>query len=150
MARLICNSLRAFISPRLIQFQEKKILSWCFKFDDLNLKLAEAIRILKETAQKLRLFETMKIVYFILQYSLLTVFGLDSHYHARIVLGHSSTFPLPLFPVPGVIFHVKSLSDVGFIISSLKYIFRFLHISILDFLDFESVRRPQIVFICFH
>ena len=51
MARLICNSLRAFISPRLIKFQENKILSWCFKFDDLNLQLTDAIEILKATAQ---------------------------------------------------------------------------------------------------
>ena len=51
MARLICNSLRAFISSRLIKFQENKILSWCFKFDDLNLELAEAIEILKATAK---------------------------------------------------------------------------------------------------
>ena len=38
--------------PRLTKFQEKKILSWCFKFDDLNLELAEAIEILKATAQR--------------------------------------------------------------------------------------------------
>ena len=43
--------LRAFISPRLIKFQENKVLSWCFKFGDLNLELAEAIEILKATAQ---------------------------------------------------------------------------------------------------
>ena len=57
--------------------------------------------------------------------------------------------PLPLFPPPGVIFHVKNLSDVDFIISLLKYVFRFPHISILDFLDFEYFRRPQIVFLYF-
>ena len=51
MARLICNLLRAFISPRLIKFQENKILSWRFKFDDLNLELAKAIEILKATAE---------------------------------------------------------------------------------------------------
>ena len=54
MIRLICNSMRAFISPHLIKFQEKKILSWCFKFGDLNLELAETIEILKVTAQCIR------------------------------------------------------------------------------------------------
>ena len=43
--------MRAFISPRLIKFQENKILSWCFKLDDLNLEPAEAIEILKAAAQ---------------------------------------------------------------------------------------------------
>ena len=57
--------------------------------------------------------------------------------------------PLHLFPPPDVIFHVKNLSDVGFIISLLKYIFRFPHISIFDFLDFEYFRGPQIVFSMF-
>ena len=52
MARFICNLLRAFILPRLTKFQEKKILSWCFKFDDLSLELVEAIEILKATAQR--------------------------------------------------------------------------------------------------
>ena len=42
----------AFIFPRHTKFQEKKILSGCFKFHDLNLGLAEAIEILKATAQK--------------------------------------------------------------------------------------------------
>ena len=51
MARLIYNSLRAFILSRLIKFQENKILSWCLKFDDLYLELAEAIEILKATAK---------------------------------------------------------------------------------------------------
>ena len=58
----------AFIFPRLTKFQEEQFLSGCFKFDDLNLGLAEAIEILKATAQKfgksgLLLFETLKIVY---------------------------------------------------------------------------------------
>ena len=57
----------AFIFPRLTKFQEKKILSGCFKLVDLNLGLAEAIEILKTTAQKFGksgrlLFETLKIV----------------------------------------------------------------------------------------
>ena len=52
MTRLICNLLKAFILSRLTKFQEKKILSWCFKFDDLNLELVEAIEILKATAQR--------------------------------------------------------------------------------------------------
>ena len=51
MARLICHSMRAFISSRLIKLQENKIPSWCFKFDDLNLGLAKAFEILKATAQ---------------------------------------------------------------------------------------------------
>ena len=51
MARVISNSLRAFILPGLTKFQEKKIISR-FKFDDLNLELAEAIEILKATAQR--------------------------------------------------------------------------------------------------
>ena len=52
MARLICNSLRAFILPRLIKFQEKENpIMVFFKFDDLNLELAETIKILKATAQ---------------------------------------------------------------------------------------------------
>ena len=51
MARLICNSMRAFILPPLSKFQEKNILSWCFKVDDLNLELTEAIGILQATAQ---------------------------------------------------------------------------------------------------
>ena len=87
-----------FISARLAKFQGKKILSGCFNFDDLNLGLAEAIEILKATAQKfgksgLLLFETLKIVYTILQCSLVTVPGLRSYYHTRIVLGHSATSP---------------------------------------------------------
>ena len=67
MARLIYNSLRTFISPRLIKFQEKKILSWCFKFDDLNLELTEVL--LKATGQRFgkSQIETMKTVYTILQ-----------------------------------------------------------------------------------
>ena len=52
MARLICNLLRAFILPRLSKLQEKQILSRCFKFDNLNLELAEAIEIPKATAQR--------------------------------------------------------------------------------------------------
>ena len=93
----------AFIFPRLTKFQEKKILSGCFKLDDLNLGLAEAIEILKTTARKfgksgLLLFETLKIVYTILQWSLLTVLGFSSYYNTRIVLGHSATFPSTFLP----------------------------------------------------
>ena len=51
LARVICNSLRAFILPGLTKFQENKIIPR-FKFDDLNLELAEAIKILKATAQR--------------------------------------------------------------------------------------------------
>ena len=43
----------AFIFPCLTKFQYEQFLSGCFKFDDLNLGLAEAIEILKATAQKL-------------------------------------------------------------------------------------------------
>ena len=94
MARLIRNSMRAFISPRLVKFQENKIRSWCFKFDDLNLELEEAIEILKATAQS---FGKSEISAF-LQYSLLAVLGLGSHYHARIALGHSATSPSTFVP----------------------------------------------------
>ena len=100
MARLICNSPRAFILPHLTKFQEKKILSWCFKFDDLNLELVEAIEILNVSVNlRLLLFETMKIVFTILKYSLLTVLGLCSHYHGRIALGHSVTSPSTFVPI---------------------------------------------------
>ena len=51
LARVICNSLRAFILPGLTKFQENKIIP-SFKFDDLNLELAEAINILKATTQR--------------------------------------------------------------------------------------------------
>ena len=74
-----------------------------FKFDDLNLGLAEAIEILKATAQKfsksgLLLFETIEIVYTVLQCSLLTVLELSSYHHTRIVLGRSATFPSTSLP----------------------------------------------------
>ena len=42
----------AFIFPSLAKSQEKKVLSGCFKFDNLNLGLAEVIEILKAAAQK--------------------------------------------------------------------------------------------------
>ena len=42
----------AIIFPHLTKYQENKILSVCFKFDNLNLGLGEAIEILKVTAQK--------------------------------------------------------------------------------------------------
>ena len=58
LARLICNSLRTFILPSLTKFQEKKILSGCFKFDDLNFKLAEVIEILKAIAEHFGKSET--------------------------------------------------------------------------------------------
>ena len=61
MARLICNSLRTFILSSLTKFQEKKILSGCFRFNNLNLELAEAIKILKATTQ---CFGISKIAYF--------------------------------------------------------------------------------------
>ena len=82
---------------------KKKSYQDVFKFDDLSLGLAEAIKILKATAQKfgksgLLLFETFKIVYTILQCSLLTVLGLSSYYHTRIVLGHSATSPSTFLP----------------------------------------------------
>ena len=83
------------------QISRKENPTWCFKFDDLNLELAETIEILKAAAQlfgKSELFETMKIVYTILQYFLLTVLGLGSHYHARIVLGHSAASPTTFDP----------------------------------------------------
>ena len=32
---IICNCLGAFIFPRLTKFEEKKILSECFKFGDI-------------------------------------------------------------------------------------------------------------------
>ena len=51
MARVICNSLRVLILPGLTKFQKNKVIS-SFKFDNLNLKLAEAIEILKATAQR--------------------------------------------------------------------------------------------------
>ena len=77
---------------------KKKSYQDVFKLDDLSLGLAEAIKILKATAQKfgksgLLLFKTLKIVYTILQCSLLTVLGLSSYYHTKIVLGHSATSP---------------------------------------------------------
>ena len=50
MARLHVTRL-AFIFPRLTKFQEQKILSGCFKFDNLNLRLVEGIEIIKATAQ---------------------------------------------------------------------------------------------------
>ena len=49
MVRLMFNYLGAFIFPSLTKFQEKKILSECFKFGNLNLGLAEAIEIPKAT-----------------------------------------------------------------------------------------------------
>ena len=58
LARLICDSLRTFILLSLTKFQEKKILSGCFKFDDLNLELTEVIEILKATAQRFGKSET--------------------------------------------------------------------------------------------
>ena len=58
LAKLICISLRTFILPSFTKFQEKKILSGCFKFDDLNLELAEVIEILKATAQHFGKSET--------------------------------------------------------------------------------------------
>ena len=74
-----------------------------FKFDDLNLGLAEAIEILKATVQKfgksgLLRFETIKIIYTILQCSLLTVLGLNSYHDTRIVLGYSATSPSTSLP----------------------------------------------------
>ena len=62
MARLICDSLAAFGLLQLVESQEKS-LSGCFKFDDLSLRLAEAMKILKVLEnQRLLLFETVKIV----------------------------------------------------------------------------------------
>ena len=75
---------------------KKKSYQDVFKFDDLSLGLAEAIKILKATAQKfgksgLLLFKTLKIVYTILQCSLLTVLGLSSYYHTPPRLPFSVT-----------------------------------------------------------
>lgn len=62
MARLTCDSLAAFGLLQLVESQEKS-LSGCFKFDDLSLRLAEAMKILKVLEnQRLLLFETVKIV----------------------------------------------------------------------------------------
>ena len=56
LARVIFNSLKAFILPGLTKFPENKIIPR-FKFDDLNLELAEAIKILKATAQRFGISE---------------------------------------------------------------------------------------------
>ena len=150
LARLICDSLRTFILLSLTEFQEKKILSGCFKFGDLNLKLTEVIEILKATAQRFGKSETAafwsnenSLHYFTIFHIACTwVELLLSQYHSATV----PPPPLPLSPPPGIIFHVKNVNDVCFIFSLLKYICRFRH---LDFLDFEYFRRPQIAFLCF-
>ena len=102
MARLyvICWAFIFHVSPN---FKRRKSYQDVFKFDDLNLGLAEVIEILKATAQKfgklgLLFFETSKIVYTVLQCSLLTVLGLSSYYHIWIVLGHSATSPSTFLP----------------------------------------------------
>ena len=74
-----------------------------FKFDDLNLGLAEAIEILKATVQKfgksgLLRFTTIKIIYTILQCSFLTVLGLNSYHDTRTVLGYGATSPSTSLP----------------------------------------------------
>ena len=76
--------------------RKKESYQGLFKFDNLNLGPAEAIEILKATAQKfgkseLLYFETLKIAYTILQCSLLTALGLSSYYHTRILLDYSAT-----------------------------------------------------------
>ena len=110
----------AFSFPRLTKFKEKKSYQGVFRFDDLNVGLAEAIEILKATPQKfgksgLLLFEALKIVYNILQCFFLTVLELSSYYHTRIILGHSA-----ISLTAGVIFHVKILTNVDFTFPLLK------------------------------
>ena len=51
LARVICNSLRAFILLGLTKFQENKIIP-PVKCDDLNIELTEVIKIFKATAQR--------------------------------------------------------------------------------------------------
>ena len=137
-----------FTFPRLTKFKEKKSYQGVFRFDDLNVGLAEAIEILKATPQKfgksgLLLFEALKIVYNILQCFFLTVLELSSYYHTRIILGHSA-----ISLTAGVIFNVKILTNVGFTFPLLKY---FIVSPYFDFgfLDFEYLKRPQIVFLYF-
>ena len=86
-----------------IYFKKRKSYQGVLKFDDLNLRLAEAIEILKATAQKfgkseLLFFETLKIVFTILQCSLLAALGLSSYYRTRILLDHSATSPSTFLP----------------------------------------------------
>ena len=150
----------AFIFLRLTKFQEKKIPSRCFKFDDLNIELAEAIEILKATAQR---FGKSEIAAFWNNENSLYYFKMFLIYCTWVELlfpykdRFGSQCHLPLLSVqylsshhPGVIFHVKVVNDLGFIFTLLKLFYR-LYILYFDFwfLDFEYLKRPHIVFFCF-
>ena len=100
MARLICNLLRAFLLPRLTKFQEKKILSWSFKFDDVNLELAEVIEILKATAQRLGKSEIAGFRNNEDSLHHFKIFLIDCAWVglSLLILGHSVASPSTFFP----------------------------------------------------
>ena len=154
LARLICNSMRILILLNFTKIQEKKILQGCLKFDDLNLELVKVIEILKATDQRFSKSENAAF------------WNNDNSLHYFTIFLIACTWVELLLPCkdrfgpqcnlshylcrhhPVSCFMLKmSMMLVSYFICS--NIFMGFPIWILDFLDFQYFRRPQIAFLCF-
>ena len=121
----------AFIFPCITKFQEKKILSGCFKFDDLNLAQAEAMEILKATAQsfgksEIAAFSNNENSLYYFKMSLIDWTWVELLVPYKDYFGLQCHLPSTFLPSTRCHFHVKILNDVSSCLCSNILIFFFI------------------------